>query len=156
MIDGTQHRTVSRDKVTLSVLEAGERSRPTVVLIHGYPDTKEVWRPVIERLAPEFHVVAYDVRGAGASGAPRGPAAYSIEHLALDFAAVCDAVAPGERVHLVGHDWGGVQGWEFVTAPRFEGRIASFTTIAGPALAHVIDAQREPMRHARPPLSSRW
>ena len=150
MIDGTQHRTVSRDKVTLSVLEAGERSRPTVVLIHGYPDTKEVWRPVIERLAPEFHVVAYDVRGAGASGAPRGPAAYSIEHLALDFAAVCDAVAPGERVHLVGHDWGGVQGWEFVTASRFEGRIASFTTIAGPALAHVIDAQREPMRHARP------
>src|SRR5262249_26328035 len=47
-------------------------------------------------------------------------------------------------------DWGGVQGWEFVTSPRFDGRIAPFTTIAGPALGHVIDAQREPLRHARP------
>ncbi len=136
--------------MTLSVLEAGERSRPTIVLVHGYPDTKDVWLPVIERLAPEFHVVAYDVRGAGASSAPRGPAAYGLERLASDFAAVCDAFAPSERVHLVGHDWGGVQGWEFVTSSSFEGRIASFTTIAGPALGHVVDAQREPLRHAHP------
>ena len=50
----------------------------------------------------------------------------------------------------MGHDWGGVQGWEFVTSPRFEGRIASFTTIAGPALAHVVDAQREPLRRRKP------
>ena len=141
MIEGVQQRTVARGSVTLSVLEAGERSRPTIVLVHGYPDTKEVWAPVIERLATDFHVVAYDVRGAGASSAPRGPAAYRLERLASDFAAVCDAVAPGERVHLVGHDWGGVQGWEFVTSPRFEGRIASFTTISGPALGHVVDAQ---------------
>jgi NAD(P)-dependent dehydrogenase (short-subunit alcohol dehydrogenase family)/pimeloyl-ACP methyl ester carboxylesterase len=150
VIEGAQHRTVSRDGLTLSVLEAGERSQPTLVFVHGYPDTKEVWLPVIELLAPEFHVVAYDVRGAGSSSAPRGPAAYAIDQLAADFAAVCDAVAPGERVHLVGHDWGGVQGWEFVTASRFEGRIASFTTIAGPALGHVVDAQRDPMRHGRP------
>ena len=136
--------------MTLSVLEAGERSRPTIVLVHGYPDTKDVWLPVIELLAPEFHVVAYDVRGAGASSAPRGPAAYGLELLASDFAAVCDALAPGERVHLVGHDWGGVQGWEFVTSASFKGRIASFTTIAGPALGHVVDAQREPLRHAHP------
>jgi len=141
VIEGAQHRTVSRDGLTLSVLEAGERSQPTLVFVHGYPDTKEVWLPVIELLAPEFHVVAYDVRGAGSSSAPRGPAAYAIDRLAADFAAVCDAVAPGERVHLVGHDWGGVQGWEFVTASRFEGRIASFTTIAGPALGHVVDAR---------------
>ena len=150
MIDGAQHRTVSSDALTLSVLEAGERSRPTIVLVHGYPDTKDVWLPVIELLAPEFHVVAYDVRGAGASSAPRGPAAYGLERLASDFAAICDALAPGERVHLVGHDWGGVQGWEFVTSSSFEGRIASFTTIAGPALGHVLDAQREPLRHAHP------
>ncbi len=149
MIEGAVNRTVARDGVTLAVLEAGDRARPTIVLVHGYPDTKEVWAPVIERLAPEFHVVAYDVRGAGASSAPRGPAAYGIDALGADFAAVCDAVAPGERVHLVGHDWGGVQGWEFVTAARFAGRISSFTTIAGPALDHVLSAAREPLTHAQ-------
>jgi NAD(P)-dependent dehydrogenase (short-subunit alcohol dehydrogenase family)/pimeloyl-ACP methyl ester carboxylesterase len=148
VVEGAVNRTVVRDGVTLAVVEAGERSRPTIVFVHGYPDTKAVWGPVFERLAPEFHVVAYDVRGAGASSAPRGPAAYGLEQLAADFAAVCDAVAPGGRVHLVGHDWGGIQGWEFVTASSFEGRIASFTTIAGPSLGHVVRATREPLTHA--------
>jgi pimeloyl-ACP methyl ester carboxylesterase len=46
------------------------------------------------------------------------------------------------RVHLVGHDWGGIQGWEFVTRPRFAGRLASFTSIAGPALGHALGATR--------------
>lgn len=135
--------------MTLSVVCAGERDRPTIVFVHGYPDTKSVWYPVLERLAPEFHVVAYDVRGAGQSSAPRGRSAYSFEHLAADFEAVCEAVAPGAAVHLVGHDWGGIQGWEFATSRRFAGRLASFTSIAGPALHHAIAATREPLRRGR-------
>jgi pimeloyl-ACP methyl ester carboxylesterase len=132
--------------VSLAVTSAGDAGRPTVVLVHGYPDTKEVWDLVMARLATTFHVVAYDVRGAGASSAPRGPAAYDMGRLADDFAAVCDAVAPDGRVHLVGHDWGGIQGWEFVTAQRFAGRIASFTSIAGPALDHACNATRSALR----------
>ncbi len=111
---------------------------PPVVLIHGYPDTQEMWVPVVDRLAADFRVITYDVRGAGASSAPRGRAAYDLSCLADDFQRVCADLAPERPVHLVGHDWGGVQGWEFVTAPRFAGRIASFTTIAGPALAHAV------------------
>jgi pimeloyl-ACP methyl ester carboxylesterase len=141
-----QNRIVSGDGVTLAVASAGDPSAPPVVLIHGYPDTKAVWEPVMEALADEFHVVAYDVRGAGASSAPRGPAAYDIARLAGDFDAVCEALAPGRPVHLVGHDWGGIQGWEFVTAPRFAGRIASFTSIAGPALGHALWGTRVPLR----------
>ena len=108
------------------------------MLLHGYPDTQAVWAPVVERLAARFHVVTYDVRGAGGSSAPRGRAAYHLDRLADDFDAVCRAVAPERPVHLVGHDWGGIQGWEFVTRPRFAGRVTSFTTIAGPALGHAL------------------
>jgi pimeloyl-ACP methyl ester carboxylesterase len=139
-------RTVESGDVSLAVAEAGDPVRPTVVMIHGYPDTKEVWEPVMARLAPDFHVVAYDVRGAGASGAPRPAAAYDLARLADDFAAVRQAVSPGRPVHLVGHDWGGIQGWEFVCDPRFAGDIASFTSIAGPALAHAARATRRPLR----------
>ncbi|MGH2866796.1 MAG: alpha/beta fold hydrolase [Solirubrobacteraceae bacterium] len=149
MLAGADTRTVARDDVALSVVCAGERDRPTIVFVHGYPDTKSVWDPVLERLAADFHVVAYDVRGAGQSSAPRGPAAYSFEHLAGDFEAVCEAVAPGAAVHLVGHDWGGIQGWEFATSARFGARLASFTSIAGPALHHAVMATREPLRRGR-------
>jgi NAD(P)-dependent dehydrogenase (short-subunit alcohol dehydrogenase family)/pimeloyl-ACP methyl ester carboxylesterase len=147
-MSGAVKRTVARDGATLAVVEGGDPAAPTIVFVHGYPDTKEVWAPVLESLTGEFHVVAYDVRGAGESSAPRGPGAYGIELLTDDFAAVCDAVAPGARVHLVGHDWGGVQGWEFVTSQRLKGRIASFTTIAGPALGQSVRAAHRQLPHA--------
>lgn len=140
---------VSCDGTRLAVRTAGDRSGATIVFVHGYPDTSTVWDPVLERLAAEFHVVAHDVRGAGASAIPRGLAAYDLQRLTDDFLAVSDAVSPGRPVHLVGHDWGGIQGWEFVTSPRCRGRIASFTTIAGPALSHGLRANREPMRRGR-------
>ena len=40
------------------------------------------------------------------------------------------------RVHLVGHDWGSVQGWHLVTGPRYRG-VRSFTSISGPCLDHI-------------------
>ena len=49
---------------------------------------------------------------------------------------------PGQPVHLVGHDWGGLQGWEFATQPRFEGRLASFTAIAAPSARPGRDRRR--------------
>ena len=149
MPSGLRVRTVRSGEVSLALAEAGEPVRPTMVMIHGYPDTKEVWAPVMERLAADFHVVAYDVRGAGASGAPGPAAAYDLKRLGDDFAAVCGAVSPDEPVHLVGHDWGGIQGWDFVCDPRFAGAIASFTSIAGPALGHAVQAPRRAVRSGR-------
>ena len=108
-----------------------------MVLIHGYPDTKEMWGPVIARLAGRFHVVAYDVRGAGSSDAPPGRRAYDFWRLGDDLLAVIEGAARGEGVHLAGHDWGGLQGWEFATQPRFADRLRSFTAIAAPSLDQV-------------------
>jgi pimeloyl-ACP methyl ester carboxylesterase len=144
----TDTLTVRSGEVSLLVRRAGDPRRPTVVLVHGYPDTQGVWTPVVQRLAARFHVVTYDVRGAGGSSAPRGRAAYHLDRLADDFDAVCRAVArdPVRPVHLVGHDWGGIQGWDFVTRPRLAGRVASFTSIAGPALGHAVSATRAALR----------
>ncbi len=123
--------------VELCVAELGDPGRPTVVLVHGYPDSKEVWSEVAPRLAEHFHVVAYDVRGHGRSTAPRPlRGGFTLEKLTDDFLAVVDAVSPDRPVHLVGHDWGSVQSWEFVTVGRAKGRIASFTSISGPSLDH--------------------
>ncbi|GAA2946344.1 SDR family oxidoreductase [Streptomyces enissocaesilis] len=136
-IEGATERWVRTDGVELCVAELGDAARPTVVLVHGYPDSKEVWAQVAARLADHFHVVLYDVRGHGRSTAPaplRG--GFTLEKLTDDFLAVADAVSPDRPVHLVGHDWGSVQAWEFVTVGRTEGRVASFTSISGPSLDH--------------------
>ncbi|MFD3572437.1 SDR family oxidoreductase [Streptomyces sp. NPDC058644] len=136
-IKGARERWVRTGGVELCVAELGDPTQPTVLLVHGYPDSKEVWADVAERLADRFHVVLYDVRGHGRSTAPqplRG--GFTLEKLTDDFVAVADAVSPDKPVHLVGHDWGSVQAWEFVTVKRTEGRIASFTSMSGPSLDH--------------------
>ncbi|PKV86806.1 NADP-dependent 3-hydroxy acid dehydrogenase YdfG [Streptomyces sp. TLI_146] len=134
---GARERWVRTGGIELCVAELGDVEQPTVVLVHGYPDSKEVWSEVAVRLAERFHVVLYDVRGHGRSTAPaplRG--GFTLEKLTDDFLAVVDAVSPDRPVHLVGHDWGSVQAWEFVTVKRTEGRIASFTSMSGPSLDH--------------------
>ncbi|MFE6159003.1 SDR family oxidoreductase [Streptomyces sp. NPDC056486] len=136
-IKDARERWVRTGGVELCVAELGDPTQPTVLLVHGYPDSKEVWSDVAERLADRFHVVLYDVRGHGRSTAPqplRG--GFTLEKLTDDFVAVADAVSPDKPVHLVGHDWGSVQAWEFVTVKRTEGRIASFTSMSGPSLDH--------------------
>ena len=133
----TSSRTVTGDGLDLAVFEASVDAAPTVVLVHGYPDTHAVWDGVADALSDRFHVVAYDVRGAGASGAPAAREGYDLEHLVGDLAAVLDAVSPDEPVHLVAHDWGSIQSWEAVTCGRLDGRIATYTSMSGPSLDHV-------------------
>ncbi|WP_069769252.1 SDR family oxidoreductase [Streptomyces sp. LUP30] len=136
---GARERRVRTGGIDLCVVELGDPGRPTVVLVHGYPDSKEVWCEVATRLADrhQLHVVLYDVRGHGRSGTPKPlRGGFTLEKLTDDFLAVADAVSPDRPVHLVGHDWGSVQAWEFVTVRRTEGRIASFTSMSGPSLDH--------------------
>ncbi|MER6911420.1 SDR family oxidoreductase [Streptomyces sp. NPDC000594] len=134
----TRERWVRTGGVELCVAETGDPARPTIVLVHGYPDSKEVWSGIAERLADRFHVVTYDVRGHGRSSAPKPlRGGFTLEKLTDDFLAVADAVSPDRPVHLVGHDWGAVQAWEFVTVERAASRVASFTSISGISLDHL-------------------
>ncbi|GAA3060796.1 SDR family oxidoreductase [Actinokineospora globicatena] len=134
---GPRRRTVSNDGVELAVFSEGDPASPTILLVHGFPDTHRLWDGLAERLIGDYHVVRYDVRGAGASTAPRKTAEYRTELLAEDLFAVADAVSPNRPVHVVAHDWGSIQAWAAVTAPRAKARIASFTSVSGPNLDHV-------------------
>jgi pimeloyl-ACP methyl ester carboxylesterase len=122
--------------VGLAVHCRGPAGRPPIVLVHGYPDCSQAWNPVAEKLAERFHVITYDVRGAGESDAPARTRDYRLERLAADLKAVVEATCPGRPFHLVAHDWGSIQGWEPVTDPEMQTRIASYTSISGPCLDH--------------------
>lgn len=120
---------------------------PTVVLVHGYPDTHTVWDRVTALLEKDFRVVTYDVRGMGESTPPSTEDGYRLEHLAQDLFTVIDEVSPDAPVHVVGHDWGSIQAWEAVTTPG--ARIATFTSISGPCLDHMAHWSRKGLSIAR-------
>lgn len=138
-----QYRTIVRDGVNLTSRHRGDPHAPTVLCVHGYPDTGEVWDTLADALGDDYRVITYDVRGAGASSAPDGLAAYRLAELRDDLFAVIDALSPDRPVHLVAHDWGSIQCWEPVTESGAERRIASYTTLSGPCLDHIGQALRQ-------------
>jgi 3-oxoadipate enol-lactonase len=75
-----------------------------LVMIHGFPLTRDIWDAQAQVLARTHRVVRPDLRGMGASSVPDGP--YLMETLASDIAAALDALAI-ERAALVGHSLGG-------------------------------------------------
>lgn len=127
---------VASGGIQLHVVTYGDSRKTPIVLVHGYPDNNQVWKPVAELLAKKHFVIAYDVRGAGQSDVPTRVSDYRMELLAQDLAAVVDAVIPGRRFHLAAHDWGSIQSWESVTTDRLKPRIASFSSMSGPSLDH--------------------
>ncbi len=132
-----ENKRINSSGVTLFVTTYGDAANTPIVLVHGYPDNHLVWQPVAERLAAQYYVITYDVRGAGRSDVPKKQADYKMALLAADLAAVVDAVIPARKFHLAAHDWGSIQTWESVTTDRLKPRIASYTTISGPCLDHM-------------------
>ncbi len=133
----TDQVMVDSGGVLLATYRWGNPDGPTVLLVHGYPDNHDIWLPLINHLAGDFNVIAYDVRGAGASDKPRHRRDYRLPLLADDLEAVILAHSADKPVHLVAHDWGSIQSWEGVTEPRLQHRLASYTSISGPCLDHI-------------------
>ena len=119
----------------LHVVSSGDTSKETIVFLHGYPDSARVWFETMQKLALQYHVVTFDLRGVGLSRPVRSGADYLIDRLLPDIEAVINATA-GEhaKVHLVGHDWGSTIGWSFVTHPEFGLRVLSWSSMSGPHL----------------------
>ncbi|HUF66932.1 MAG TPA: alpha/beta fold hydrolase [Gemmatimonadaceae bacterium] len=99
--------------VRLHVVRAG--SGPAVVLLHGFPEFWYSWRHQIDALVGAgFSIAAPDLRGYNLSDKPRGLEAYSLKHLVSDVAAIARSTGQ-PRVHVVGHDWGGILAWTFAS-----------------------------------------
>jgi pimeloyl-ACP methyl ester carboxylesterase len=110
---------------------------PSVLLLHGFPDTHIVWRKQVPALAAAgFRVLAPDLRGYGRSDAPGGVFDYTLDKLRGDVLGLLDALHI-DKVFLVGHDWGGVIGWQIAAlAPERVHRYVAMSTGHPYALAH--------------------
>ena len=122
----------------IAVYEEGNPHGPTLVLLHGWPDSHVLWDGVVPLLADRFRIIRYDNRGAGKSSVPKAVSAYTMASYADDFAAVIDALAPGEPVHVLAHDWGSAGTWEYLSRPGASDHVASFTSVSGPSADHLV------------------
>lgn len=146
-----RRRTVRTEGAQLAVFEYGLHPAPgvaTLLLVHGYPDDHRLYLPLITELADNYHVIAYDTRNAGMSWVTETPGNFTLEALVSDLYAVLTSMDVSD-VHLVGHDWGSIQGWAAVQDPRAAGLIARYTSISGPDLRHFARWLRSRAQHPR-------
>jgi pimeloyl-ACP methyl ester carboxylesterase len=101
-------RSIGGVHLNVEIHGPGPDDAPTVVLIHGWTCSIPFWAPVISSLRQDLRVVAYDLRGHGASDVP-GRGLYSVQALVDDLGTVLDAtLPPGQQATLVGHSMGGM------------------------------------------------
>jgi pimeloyl-ACP methyl ester carboxylesterase len=100
--DGFTTRMVAVNGTRLFVAEGG--NGPAVVLLHGYPQSGEIWHKVAAKLAVDHHVIVPDLRGMGLSAIP--PLGYDLANVAEDIHKLV-AASGQSQVAVVGHDWGG-------------------------------------------------
>jgi haloacetate dehalogenase len=81
-------------------------SGPPVLLLHGWPQTRRMWRLVAPGLAERFTVVAADLRGYGDSEPAADANAYDKRSMGQDMFSLMDSLGLGERFLVVGHDRG--------------------------------------------------
>lgn len=99
---GFETKRIRAGQISIHVASAG-KGLP-VILLHGYPQSGEIWRRVAPELAKDRHVMIPDLPGMGLSDIKqRG---YDLLSVAEDIHAASAALGLGE-VDLVGHDWGG-------------------------------------------------
>lgn len=107
LIEGFERRCLPGDGVEIDALVGG--SGPPLLLLHGYPQTRIMWRAVAPALAASYTLVVPDLRGYGRSDKPPGDAqhrVYSKRIMARDQLATMRALG-FDRFMVAGHDRGG-------------------------------------------------
>lgn len=108
--EALEYKTVTgAGGVPINTVEAGDKTKPAIVLIHGFAQSHSSFKKQLESadLTRDFHLVAMDLRGHGNSGKPWDKSGYQDSKLwADDIIAVMDATGVSKAV-LVGWSFGG-------------------------------------------------
>ncbi len=120
----------------------GDLGKPVVVLMHGWTANHTRWAQVERRLAADFRVIAYDLRGHGWS--EKGPELdYGFGSHVLDLQGLMSALKI-ERATLVGHSMGGMIAQHFALA--FPDKVENLVLIGTCACTAPEESKRRAMR----------
>ena len=116
---------IETDGATIHVRIGGRG--PSVVMLHGFADTGDMWAPLAAALAPERTVVVPDLRGMGLSSHPE--AGYDKKTQGGDVARVLDTLHV-RKADVVGHDIGNMVAYAF--AAQYRDRVTRFVLMDAP------------------------
>ncbi|MDX1957655.1 MAG: alpha/beta fold hydrolase [Leptospiraceae bacterium] len=117
----------------LTYSDMPEPDAETILFIHGYPDTQISWQRQMDYFRKKYRVAAFDTRGSGKSSSPIDRSGYSANELTNDVQTVIDFLVGKEgKVHLVGHDWGSIISWTFLSTGENQKRVFSFSAVTCP------------------------
>lgn len=137
----TQSQEVRRGDLSFSVDAAGPETGEPVLLLHGFPETRHMWRAQLDALASAgFRAVAPDQRGYARGARPPRTEDYATDLLVADAVGIMDSLGHS-RFHLVGHDWGGQIAW--LIAASQPARLLSLSVLSRPHPAAFVRAMRE-------------
>ncbi|MGV9799365.1 alpha/beta fold hydrolase [Mycobacterium sp. NPDC003449] len=91
------------ETVRWHIVEAGDTGNPTVVFVHGVPDSWWQWHYVLDGLADRYHCLAVDLKGYGQSDKRTGD--YRQSGVADQLGALLDTLGVG-RYTVITHDRG--------------------------------------------------
>lgn len=125
---------IDSDNIKLHVLAADEKDgKETILFLHGYPDVSSSWAKQFEYFKDKYRVAAFDLRGVKNSFQEKIPTAFNMQNLLEDLDNVIEfLVGRNGKVHLVGHDWGSVISWCYISDPIYLKKVFTFTSISCP------------------------
>lgn len=118
---GFETKRIRAGQIDIQVASAGNGL--PVILLHGYPQSGEIWRRVALDLAKERQVIIPDLPGMGLSDIKES--GYDLLSVAEAIHAVAAALGL-KQVDLIGHDWGGAVGAVYALRYRQEVRRLAF------------------------------
>ena len=89
---------------SIFVVDSGADTKPTILLLHGFPTSSWDWQPLWQTLAQDYRIIALDMLGFGFSDKPNNRH-YSI-HRQADFVEALVAAKGLQRFHVLAHDYG--------------------------------------------------
>ena len=108
-------KTVKVDGLDIFYREAGNKNKPTILLLHGFPSSSHMYRDLIKDLSEDYYLVAPDYPGFGQSSSP-SPSVYnySFDNLASIITDFIDALEL-KKFSLYVQDYGGPVGFRIAT-----------------------------------------
>ena len=138
------YHTNKIDGLNIFYREAGDPSRPTIVLLHGFPSSSHMYRDLIPKLATRYHVIAPDYPGFGYSDQPAAADfGYTFDHLA----AVTDDLLNSlklEKYSIYIQDYGSPVGFRLLL--KHPARISAIITQNGNAYEAGLSPAWQPFR----------